>query len=156
MNPITYVVGDATRPIGEGPKIIAHCANNLGIWGAGFVLSLSQRWPKPEAVYLERARVSTLRLGDVQFVGAEDGIEVANIIGQEGVGSPDGRPPIRYEALMRGLGQVATRAVDALASVHMPRIGCGLAGGDWAIVSGLVESVLCARPVKVYVYDLPR
>ena len=48
---IKYVIGDATRPIGEGTKLIIHISNDLGGWGRGFVLALSRRWDAPEKVY---------------------------------------------------------------------------------------------------------
>lgn len=44
---IKYIIGDATEPQGEGNKIIVHCCNNIGGWGAGFVLSLSKKWLEP-------------------------------------------------------------------------------------------------------------
>ncbi|MEU2680946.1 hypothetical protein ABZ638_29070 [Streptomyces sp. NPDC007107] len=40
------------------------------------------------------------------------------------------------------------------ASVHMPRIGCGLAGGTWARVEPLVTGRLVARGIEVTVYDV--
>ncbi|MDB5329368.1 MAG: hypothetical protein JWP03_519 [Phycisphaerales bacterium] len=46
---IHYLVGDATAPQGDGPRIIAHVCNDLGRWGRGFVLALSKRWHEPEA-----------------------------------------------------------------------------------------------------------
>lgn len=44
---IEYVRGDATTPLGKGPKVIAHVRNDLGGWGKGFVLAISRRWPEP-------------------------------------------------------------------------------------------------------------
>ena len=41
------------------------------------------------------------------------------------------------------------------ASVHMPRIGTGQAGGSWSIIEDLVDNELCAHGVPVTVYDLP-
>ena len=40
-------------------------------------------------------------------------------------------------------------------SVHMPRIGCGLAGGTWERIEPLIVKVLCERGIPVTVYDLP-
>jgi O-acetyl-ADP-ribose deacetylase (regulator of RNase III) len=51
MTSIHYVRGDATRPQGEGTKIIVHCCNTVGAWGRGFVLALSRRWLSPERAY---------------------------------------------------------------------------------------------------------
>ncbi|MFE3494555.1 hypothetical protein [Streptomyces sp. NPDC059175] len=45
------------------------------------------------------------------------------------------------------------KALELGASVHMPRIGCGLAGGRWSRVEPLVVERLVARGVAVTVYD---
>jgi hypothetical protein len=42
-SPIAYHVGDATMPVGDGPKILVHICNNIGAWGRGFVVALSRR-----------------------------------------------------------------------------------------------------------------
>lgn len=154
MKPITYLVGDATRPTRDGQKIIVHCCNNAGAWGAGFVLALSARWPKPEEQYRNRFKNTPglLQLGMVQFIEVEPEITVANVVGQVLDGS---NPPIRYEALMRGLTKVSAHAQRIEASIHMPRIGCGLAGGNWAIVSELLDIIFSTADVPVFVYDLP-
>lgn len=33
MPELTYVDGDATDPVGDGPRIIAHVCNNIGAGG---------------------------------------------------------------------------------------------------------------------------
>ena len=73
-------------------------------------------------------------LGAVQFVRVQPYVWVANMIGQRGVKRGSSGPPIRYPALALCLHQLGAKAVELGASVHLPRIGCGLAGG------GLVES----------------
>jgi O-acetyl-ADP-ribose deacetylase (regulator of RNase III) len=146
---IRYVVGDATRPLGHGPRIIAHVSNDCGVWGAGFVLAISRRWPEPEREY----RAKCPRLGMTQFVSVGDGIVVANMVAQSGVGRADGRP-LRYVTLAKCLQDVAVYALCHDASAHMPRIGCGLGGGDWHVVEPLIEETLIDRGVEVMVYDL--
>lgn len=157
MKPITYLRGDATRPEGDGPKIIVHCVNDIGAWGAGFVLALSRRWAAPREAYLSAVAAydGQLLLGDVQFADVGDDITVANLVGQRGVGQHGGLAPIRYQAVTDGLIAVCREAQRRRASVHMPRMGCGLAGGSWAAVEKLVEMTLCAFDIPVTVYDLP-
>ena len=153
---ISYVVGDATAPQGEGPKIIAHVCNDAGGWGKGFVLPLGRRWPQTRTAYKTWYRdrdISGFALGAVQFVSAEDGLLVANMIGQHGY-RPSSTPPVRYEAISRALAAVADCALHLQASVHMPRIGCGLAGGRWELVEPLIVEQLTRRGVPVTVYDL--
>jgi len=161
---LRYVEGDATRPQTRGPAIIAHCCNDAGRWGAGFVMALSERFPVSREAYLDWFRVGSHdassgppALGEAQLVALGDGIYAANIIGQHGVGrSRDGVPPIRYEAVREGLRKVCGRALALGASVHMPRMGAGLAGGDWGAVERIVEDELVSKGVAVTVYDLPK
>ena len=49
--------------------------------------------------------------------------------------------------------KVATKANELHASIHMPRIGCGLAGGKWAQVEPLIIDELSSKEIVVTVYD---
>jgi O-acetyl-ADP-ribose deacetylase (regulator of RNase III) len=156
MTPILYVKGDATAPQAEGPRLIAHVCNDRGGWGKGFVNALSRRWSEPEAAYRgwhRRGQQGGFALGAVQFVQVEPDMWVANMVAQQGMAARAGVPPIRYEAVEQCLGRVAEKARDLGASVHMPRIGCGLAGGKWEHIEPLVVKTLCERGVPVTVYD---
>jgi O-acetyl-ADP-ribose deacetylase (regulator of RNase III) len=149
MAEIHYVIGDATQPQGKGKKIIVHVCNNVGAWGAGFVLALSKRWKEPEVLYRQTKK---RMLGDVQYVVVEPDIMVANMIAQHDVQpSPDGIQPIRYGAVRAALANVNDEAYRLGATIHMPRIGCGLAGGRWTEIEKILQQVIS---VDVYVYDL--
>ena len=177
---IHYVKGDATAPQGEGPKIIAHVCNDRGGWGAGFVLAISKRWPEPEEAYRAWSKgrfkprpgyaiigPQTFTLGSVQFVSVNLGLAVANMVAQRGYG-PRGNephktgdedpenPPLQYDALALCLNAVKHAALKLGASVHMPRIGCGLAGGKWEKVEPLIEKMLEGREVFVYDWEPKR
>ena len=156
MHAIQYLKGDATSPQAAGKKIIVHICNDVGGWGKGFVLAISKRWPEPEAAYRKwyaERRDNDFGLGAVQFVPVDQYTWIANLIGQHNmVGGAKG-PPIRYEAVETGLATVATKAQELTASVHMPRIGCGLAGGKWEKIEPVIERTLGRAGVKVYVYD---
>ncbi|HEX5505541.1 MAG TPA: hypothetical protein VFW96_23180 [Thermomicrobiales bacterium] len=154
---IAYVVGDATRPEGEGPRVVVHVCNDIGAWGKGFVLALSARWPAAEARYRAWARGAEdapFALGQVQFVEVAPDLWVANLIGQRDIRRRGGEPPIRYDAVRAGLARVAAFAQAHGATVHMPRIGAGLAGGDWAVISSIIADELTAKEIAVTVYDL--
>lgn len=148
---IRYVVGDATAPDVPGEKVLVHICNDAGKWGAGFVLAVSRRWKEPERVYRE----SQPRLGDVQFVRVTSDLTVANLIGQHGIRKAGSTPPIRYDAVRTGLHTVADYASTQQASVHMPRIGTGLAGGKWELIEPILIDTLVNRGLAVFVYDLP-
>ena len=153
---IKYIKGDATTPHAGGNKIIVHVCNDIGGWGRGFVMALSAKWKEPEMQYREWHKSgSNFRLGEVQFVQVEDDIWVANMIGQRDIRSDsEGYPPIRYEAVKQALEKVATFAMENSASVHMPRIGCGLAGGIWDKLELVIYETIVHSGIHVNVYDL--
>lgn len=153
---IRYTTGDATRPAGEGAKIIVHVCNDVGGWGKGFVTAVSKRWREPEAQYRKwyaERETSGFALGAVQLVDVEPELWVANLVGQRGLKPQAGEPSIRYDAVRSGLERVAEFASGRGASVHMPRIGCGLAGGKWEEIEPIIAETLTARGVAVTVYD---
>lgn len=156
MSGITYLVGDATRPQGSGPRIICHVCNDVGGWGRGFVTAISKRWPEPEADYRawHRAGASAgFALGATRFVSVGAEIWVANMVAQRGLRRDKGLPPIRYDAVRACLSTVADKARELGASAHMPRIGCGLAGGEWREIEPIIEATLLAASIPVFVYD---
>lgn len=161
MSKISYIIGDATRPVGGDLKVIVHISNNAGRWGAGFVLALSARWKLPEKSYREWYRDKAevpMMLSMVDFTQPEKDIIVASIIGQNGINRSTMRShaaPVDYEAISQGLEVVA----DSIrrkrkGTVHMPRIGCGLAGGTWGQIEPIIQHQLCDRGISVTVYDL--
>ena len=154
--PLRIIRGDATAPQAAGPKIIAHVCNDIGGWGKGFVLAVSRRWPDPERAYRQWHRERSgndFGLGATQLVQVQGDIWVANMIAQRGIRSGSSGPPIRYDAVADCLTAVAEHAVRLTASVHMPRIGCGLAGGRWDRIEPLIAATLCDRHIATTVYD---
>lgn len=150
MSKIKYVDGDATYPIGDGKKIIVHCCNDVQKWGKGFVLALSKRWSAPEEFY-RSTPVKDLILGNVQIVEVEKNIIVANMIGQHDIKySPDGQPPIRYNAIRTALTAVNKLAVKIGATIHAPKFGSGLSGGKWSEIEKIIKEVVT---VDVTIYE---
>jgi O-acetyl-ADP-ribose deacetylase (regulator of RNase III) len=177
LKPIKYFRGDATNPTDNGTKIIVHICNDVGGWGKGFVMAISKRWKQPEAEYRNWYKSKVLEqtdtiqferleskdkysnekkfeLGNVQFVKVSDDIWVANMIAQRDIHpNNDGLPPIRYTYVSDCLERVRQFAKRQNASVHMPRIGCGLAGGQWTEIEEIVNKNLIAHEIETAVYD---
>lgn len=156
-DPIHYVKGDVTRPRGAGLRIVAQVVNDKAeMWGGGFALVVRRRWPEIQKDFAAWARAdrNRLALGNSHFSSIDDSTGVFNMVCQHGY-APTPKPSIRYRALKTCLDALAGLALETGATVHMPRIGCGQAGGNWNIVSELIVSALCDRGIKVTVYDLP-
>jgi hypothetical protein len=94
------------------------------------------------------------RLGNVRFSKATDDIIVASMIAQKGYG-PSPKPRIRYAALENCLQKVAHFAQEKDASLHMPQIGTGQAGGSWPIIEELIDTIICGPGTAVTVYTPP-
>ena len=159
---IHYRIGDATEPcVEDGIRLIAHVCNDAGKWGAGFSGAVSSKWPEAKKSYLAKARFSkSFALGAMYCIFMDRKLGVAHMVAQHGV-SRDllNYIPIRYDSLELCLEKIAkgVRSLQFLnpkerVTVHMPRIGCGLAGGTWDIVGGLIEENLW--DIECYVYDL--
>jgi O-acetyl-ADP-ribose deacetylase (regulator of RNase III) len=155
MKKIIYIKGDATSPVGEGNKIIVHVCNDIGGWGKGFVVAISSKWSAPEKQYRDWYKSKEkFTLGEVQFVQVEKNLWVANIIGQRNINKDEnGNPPVRYEAIESALIKVSVFAKGKNTSVHMPRIGCGLAGGIWELMEPIILRTLSEKNIEVTVYD---
>jgi O-acetyl-ADP-ribose deacetylase (regulator of RNase III) len=154
---VAFVHGDATAPRGEGAKLIVQVVNDkTANWGgAGFAVGVRRTFPAVQEAFREWAeKPGNLRLGNVHFVEAGRDTSVVSIVAQRGYGEST-RPKIRYGALRSGLADVAARASTVGASIHMPRIGCGEAGGSWEIVEELVRAAFRPARHHVTVYDLP-
>lgn len=158
MSKLHYLIGDATEPTIK-PAIICHVNNNLGGWGRGFVVALSAKYPAAEKAY-RQWKLShdagipdavPFMLGNVQFVAVTDSVYVANMIAQHDVVWMNRVPPIRYGALEACLTKVYKTALNYGATVHMPRIGADLAGGEWSKIEDIIKRTMT---VDSYVYTL--
>jgi O-acetyl-ADP-ribose deacetylase (regulator of RNase III) len=85
-------------------------------------------------------------------VAVQPDLWVANMVAQHGMRPGRSGPPIRYDAVERCLEAVAHHANRLGASVHMPRIGCGLAGGKWELIEPIITRTLCAHSIVTTVY----
>lgn len=174
---LNYLVGNALAPI-EAETIIAQGNNSIGAWGAGFVLAVDKLSPVPRSMYTDWAKNGwfltndaacrpalkgkkrvPFMLGEIQLVKVEEAPNrkyIANMITQKGCGNFDHLIPLRYDSVRECFYRLAIAANTlGILSVSMPRIGCGLAGGEWECVEELINDELIENGVNVDVYDLP-
>lgn len=154
---IRYVHGNVLEPLGSENKIICQLVNDRAIkWGGGVAKKFARKFPNSEMEF-----TTTLldlkpldRLGRAIFVRIGERELLASIIAQEGFG-PSMFSRLRYSALQSGLRLIANKAKELGASIHMPRIGTGAAGGDWGVIEEILEDELVRLGIVVVVYDIP-
>ncbi len=93
-------------------------------------------------------------LGNIYMSTIDPNLKAALLISQHGYGESP-KPRIRYRALNQCLEKLAAVAQEKGASIHMPRIGSGQAGGHWPVILEMIEESLSKRGVEVTIYDLP-
>lgn len=135
--------------------IIVHQVNCLGAFNSGIAGQIRRKWPE---VYEEYSKACDDKydnpidlLGAVQFVMV-DGKYVANCFGQLTYG--EAYRYTDYEALRSGLKIV--REFMPWAHIAIPyKIGCVFGGGDWNVVSGIIEDIFrdYKGRVTIYIYD---
>lgn len=155
---IEYLKGSVLEPRGSGQRIIAHVVNNRTLnWGGhGVASAMKRKWPSLQADYNEwgRQRKLSRALGEVCFSRVETDLTVASMVAQVGYGD-SAAPRLRYAALRSCLAQVLHHANKSRASLHIPRVGCGQAGGNWDVVRDLIASTFSTANIPVTVYDPP-
>jgi Zn-dependent peptidase ImmA (M78 family)/O-acetyl-ADP-ribose deacetylase (regulator of RNase III) len=157
---LTCIKGDATDPHGEGSKIIVHIVNDSArTWGGAFSGAIRNKWPDVAADYTRWVESDShhLALGNCHVARAQSNVTVVSMIAQHGYGD-SAKPRIRYAALETCLAEVASMAMSSVshATVHMPKIGTGQAGGSWGLVEEIIRDTLVKHRVPVLVYELPQ
>jgi Zn-dependent peptidase ImmA (M78 family) len=147
--------GDASEPFGGEPKLLLQVVNDkASVWGGGFAKQAGRKWPQAHKRFRDWVLEGRqLRLGNIHSVSVRDDLTLVSLVAQHGF-KPATGPRLRYGALSSALEKVANLAIQKGATVHMPRIGAGEAGGDWKIIEGIVQETLTARGISVTVYHL--
>ena len=143
--------------------VIIQQVNCQGVMGAGLAKKIADKWPVVKKQYLFYCQHEDIQLGAVQFVSVEKSerwLRVANLFGQWSYGR--GKCHTSYRALANGFNRIAALANYHNLPVYLPHgIGCGLAGGDWRVVSALIEqelpdAVICRWDEPNLIAPLPR
>ena len=117
--------------------IIVHQVNCQRVMGAGLALQIRKKYPRHYEDYTSRIP----HLGGLVITQVNSELYVIGVYGQERYGK-SGRQT-DYAALEKGLKAVETIAAEKRLPVYVPYgIGCGLAGGSWAVVKQIIADVI--------------
>ena len=132
---------------------IVHGCNALGVMGSGVALEVKKRYPK---VY-EQYKNAKLRVGTNVICGVTTDLYICNSITQEHYGLAKKRY-VSYDAIetcFKDLNhqiEMLSRVYAIPNQVHIPFIGAGLGGGNWKIISTIIEET-CNYPVTLWKLD---
>ena len=132
--------------------VIIHQCNCFVNMGSGIAPQIKQAFPAAWAADQATTKGSAAKLGTFS-VGTEGELLVFNAYGQFGYWKKDnGEINTNYTALDAALRSIAEylKVTNPNAKIGLPKIGCGLGGGDWSVVSKIIEESLGEYDVTVY------
>lgn len=148
----------------DAPQIcIAHQVNCQGVMGSGVAKAIKEKYPKAYEHYKRYCDIKSSKelLGTSQEVYCKIGERtVINLFGQQFYGY-DGCCYTSYVALTTALDGAFKLVVsenrnygDPLEIAVPYKMGCDRGGGDWKIVSKILEELSDKYDVDVYIYSL--
>lgn len=122
--------------------IICHQVNCKGVFGAGLALQIRDRYPQAYKQYIQYHNVGKLQLGEPFYGWVSDKVVIYHLPAQYSFGRTGQHTD--YNALRKCLDTIENKLIDLPEMpVYIPyNMGCGLGGGDWEIVSGIIEETL--------------
>ena len=146
---IEYIKGDLFQ---TSISHIVHGCNAMGVMGSGVAKIIRDQFPEAYVAYRKQyEEAGKLIMGDVIWASSNNKL-IGNAITQKSYGR-DGHRYVSYDAIAEAMSEInKTSLYDGLEEVAMPQIGAGLGGGDWNVISAIIESEL--KNVKPYVYIL--
>lgn len=142
---IEYVAGDL---LSSPESVIAHGCNAKGVMRSGVAKAIREKYPLAYRDYQDRYyEYGGLRLGEV-IETKYPNVTILNIISQDRYGRDPSVRYVSYDALTQ-----AIECINRLGHrrVAFPKIGAGLANGNWNVISSIIESYSDFTPVVYYI-----
>jgi len=167
MNRYKEVEGDLIKLALKGDfDVIAHGCNCFCTMGAGIAPKMAKAFECDKNELEHKSfkgdinklgqidfNVKTLTGGTDEFNFFEFDLTIVNCYSQYnyGLNHADGKSkPLDYEALQLCFRKINQKFVGK--KIGLPKIGCGLAGGNWAIVRKLIKAELADCDVTVVIF----
>ena len=147
---IIYKKGDL---LDSDCMLIAHGCNAQGVMGSGVAKAVRARYPIAYELYHSHFLDKGLALGENISVGINgENKVIVNCITQEFYGRDSSRIYINYKAIKQCMYNINFLYNLDYNCVALPKIGAGLGGGDWDIISKIIEEELVN--IQPVVYEL--
>ena len=137
--------------------IICHQVNCIGVMGAGLALQVKNKWPIVYKKYKEDCKQfmthPEMMLGHVLDVMVEPTLVVANCYGQVFPSSVGKQTD--YDSWNTMFAKLQDLGNYFSLDLHFPyMMGCGLAGGDWNIMSEKIERLFGKSQTRAFIHRL--
>lgn len=125
--------------------VIVHQVNCKKVMGAGLALQIKRKYPQHFADFLS----TEPKLGNIVTTHVSNELYVVGLYGQDGYGRTGQHTD--YGAFSNAIAKAAAFAAEKSLPLYLPYgIGCGLAGGDWTRISGILSGYPeCTAVIKI-------
>ncbi len=148
---IKYVDGDLLKLADEGYfDVIAHGCNCFCVMGSGIAPQIKAKYPEAYAVDCETTAGDIKKLGTITYTKNTTPI-VVNIYSQyDTKGRRQGKMDLDYDALRSGIKAMKEKFSGK--RFGLPKLGAGLAGGDWDIIEQIIKEEMMGEYVTIVNY----
>ena len=151
MSEIKIIKGDI---LSVESGVLIHGVNCQSVFNSGLAKQIRHKYPEVCSEYLSlfrdyggyRYRGDTNLLGTFQTVTISSSLKIVNAFTQYRYGN-DGTKYVSYDAVDEVFDAISEKFYPE-SYIHFPKIGCGLAGGEWSVVQSIIEYRLRDFPNK--------
>lgn len=159
---ISYRVGDLIAAAKAGEvNVIAHGCNCMNTMKSGIAPFIAKAFPEAWQADQATRRGDREKLGSLSQAFVADDLLVYNLYTQYTfTGRKSGKMDLDYDALASSLSRMSAslhakcRILDMSFKdlrIGLPKIGAGLAGGDWSIILPIIMTHLGDFDVTIYI-----
>jgi O-acetyl-ADP-ribose deacetylase (regulator of RNase III) len=130
---IIYKQGDLLKCT---EKVIVHGCNAQGVMGSGVALAIKSKYPEAYNVYRKAYTDGICTVGDTYCITIGD-VTVVNAVTQESYGRDKWRLYADYFGISCAFGDI--NRIFKGQSIAIPKIGAGLANGDWNVIEKIIK-----------------
>lgn len=131
-------------------NIIAHQANCFNLMGAGVAGAIRKAFPEAAIADFVTKKGDPRKHGEFSKATV-DGLTIYNLYGQYQPGRST-----KYTYLESALDKMVfdlSSSGPEEVRIGIPKLGCGIAGGDWGVISEIIEKTLVNFDYTVFVLD---
>lgn len=127
----------------ETEGVIVHGCNAQGKFNSGFAKQLRRKYPQVYDDYMDRFSLrGSLFLGEIIPTQISDKLIIVSGVTQRYYGRDPDVVYVDYPAVRAVFHQAAALMRKHKLPLKYPKIGCGLANGDWSTVQGIIYEEL--------------
>ena len=130
--------------------IIVHGCNAQGVMGSGVAKAVKDKYPEAYQKYYAEYLHGLLIPGWISIYNPSRYLTIVSGITQEYYGRDKNVVYVDYDSLAEVFRKV--KSIWPGVPVHIPKIGAGLANGDWEIISRIINTIYTDDSVTCYIF----